>query len=124
MRRVWCVLLLLIGALLYAVQLTEANATLSVDEAATRLRVHSDRAEVSLSVLNSDNRSIKAQVTLELINELDRSEAKVEREADLKPGSNTITTELPMTPPKSTLWLRLRYQITTIPASDARTEKG
>src|SRR4030095_10124239 len=43
---------------------------------------------------------------------------------DLKPGSNTITTELPMTPPKSTLWLRLRYQITTIPASDARTAKG
>jgi hypothetical protein len=116
--------LLLVSALLLAAQLSEASAPLRVDEAATRLMFHSDKAEALLAVHNSLPRPVAARVTIDLINELNRSVAKVEREVVLKPGSNTVTAEFQLEPSRYVLWRRLRYQVATIPASDAGTANG
>lgn len=124
MRRVWGVLLLLVSALLLAAQLSEASAALRVDEAATRLLFHAEKAEALLAVQSSLPRPVTARVKLELINELNRTDAKVEREVVLKPGSNTITAEFQLAPSRYVLWRRLRYQVTTISASDRGTASG
>jgi hypothetical protein len=124
MRRIWCVLLLLVGAFLLAAQLSEASAALRVDESVTRLLFRSNGAEALLAVHSSLRRPVAARVKLELINGLNRSVAKVEREVVLKPGSNTITAEFQLEPSRYVLWRRLRYQVTTVPASDAGTASG
>lgn len=124
MRRVWCVLLLLISAVLLAGQLSEASAAFRVDDAAARLLFHSDRAEALLAVRSAMPRPVTARVRLDLIDELNRSIATVEREVLLTPGSNTITAEFQLEPERYVLWRRLRYQVTTIPASDGRTASG
>lgn len=124
MRRVWCVLLLLVSALLLAAQLSEASAALRVDEAATRLLFHSGKAEALLAVQSSLHRPVTARVKLELVNELNRIYARVEREVVVKPGSNTITAEFQLEPSRYVLWRRLRYQIATLPAADGRTASG
>jgi len=124
MRRIWCVLLLLISGLLIAAQLSEASAGLRVDEAATRVLFHSDRAEASLAIYSSMARPVMARVEFELINELNRTVAKVERESVIKPGSSTITAEFQLEPSKYVLWRRLRYQVITIPSSDTGAASG
>jgi A-macroglobulin complement component/alpha-2-macroglobulin family protein/MG2 domain-containing protein/carboxypeptidase family protein/macroglobulin-like protein/A-macroglobulin receptor len=124
MRRIWCVLLLLVSALLFAAQLSEASAALRIDESATRLLFHSDGAEALLAVHSSLRRPVTARVKLELIDEWNRSVAKVEHEVVLKPGSNIITAEFQLEPSRYVLWRRLRYQVTTVPASDAGTASG
>jgi MG2 domain/Macroglobulin domain MG3/Alpha-2-macroglobulin bait region domain len=112
MRRTWCAFSLVFFGLMVAAQLSQANAGLQVDETATRLLFHSDHAELSLVVKSSRGRPTTARIQLELIDELNRAVAQVEREVTLKPGSNTITSELPLTPSGYVLWCRLRYQVT------------
>ncbi|HLF85335.1 MAG TPA: MG2 domain-containing protein [Blastocatellia bacterium] len=126
MRRVWCVLLLLVSALLLAAQLSEASAAFRVDEAATRLLFHSGKAEALLAVRSSLPRTVTARVKLELVNELNRVVAKVEREVAVNPGSNTIAAEFQLEPSSYVLWRRLRYQVTKVPAKgvEAYTAAG
>src|SRR5258708_15917753 len=124
MRRIWCVLLLLVSALFPAAQMTEAGAGLRVDEAATRLLFHSDRAEALLAVHSSLPRPVTARGELELIDQLNRPVSKVKPEVGLKPGSNTIAADFQLEPSRYVLWRRLRYQVTAVPPSDAATASG
>ena len=124
MRRVWCVLLLLIGALLLAAQLSEASSVLRVDEAATRLLFLSNNAEAMLVVQSSLPRQVTARVRLELIDELNRADVEVVQDVIVKPGSNTIPANFQLEPSRHVLWRRLRYQITTVPASWSVTASG
>src|SRR6266498_497380 len=111
MRRIWCVLLLIVGGAFLAARLSEASAGLRVDEAATRLLFHASSAEASLAVQSSLASPITARVKLELINEVNRSYARLEREVILSPGSNTVTAEFQLKLSTYVLWRRLRYQI-------------
>jgi hypothetical protein len=124
MRRIWCVLLLLVSTLLLAAQMSEASAGLRVDEAATRLVFRSGRAETLLAVHSSLPRPVTARVELELINQLNRPVAKVARDVVLKPGSNTIACEFELEPSRFVVWRRLQYQVITNPPSDATTASG
>ncbi len=124
MRRIWCVLLLFVSALLLAAQMSEASAGLRIDEAGTRLLFHSGRAETFLAVHSSLPRPVRARVVLDLIDELNRPFAKVAREVVLKPGSNTIAAEFQLEPSRYVLWRRLRYQVITNPPSDSTTASG
>lgn len=114
MRTVWCVLFLLAAGTLLSARLSEASAGLRVDEAATRLLFQADKAEALFAVQSSLVRPVTARVKLELIDELNRTNAKVEREVVLKPGPNTITAEFQLAPSMYVLWRRLRYQVTTV----------
>jgi hypothetical protein len=93
MRRAWCILLLLFGVFLDT-QVSEAVSGIRVDETATRVLFHPDKAETLLAVRSSLPRTVTARVKLELINELNRTVAIVERESVLKPGPNTIAGNL------------------------------
>ena len=124
MRRAWCVLLLILGGLFLATRLSEANSGVRIDEAATRVLFYSGKAETLLAVQSSLTRPVTARVKLELINELNRTVAKVERDAVLKPGSNTIAAEFQLESSRYVLWRRLRYQLTTIPAYRGVTARG
>src|ERR1041385_5791617 len=112
MRRVCCVFLLLASASLLATRLSQAGSTLSVDETATRLLFRDGKAELS----------VVARVQVELIDELNRAVAKVERGVTLNPGINSVTAEFKLEPTLHVLWWRLRYKVSPAPFSPAAFE--
>ncbi len=118
MLRAWRVSLLALAAFIIAGQMSGASSGLRVDEAATLMRIHPDRAEVWLAVINSLNRPVKARVRFELVNQLNRTTARTEIDTLLEHGSNKVATELPLTLSTATryaVWNRLRYYITSSP---------
>jgi len=122
MRRVCCVFLLLASASLLATRLSQAGSTLSVDETATRLLFRDGKAEMSLAVRSSLSRPVVARVQVELIDELNRAVAKVERGVTLNPGINSVTAEFKLEPTLHVLWRRLRYKVSPAPFSLAAFE--
>lgn len=73
MRRIWCVSLLLLCGLFLITRQSEAQSGVRVDEAATRVLLHSDHAEIVLVVKSSLARPVPVKIKLDLINELNRS---------------------------------------------------
>ncbi len=124
MRRAWCVLLLIFGALLPIAESLSANTALEVDERATRLNFDGDKATVSLAVNNAGTRSLSAQVKIDIIDPSNVIVASSQTTATLEAGANIVRTELEVNVSHTLLWDRVRYSVIPLPPGDARPVEG
>lgn len=131
MRRRWIGLLGVATLGFVSVHLCVAGVALCVNEAATRIRLHDDRIEVSLAVENPWGRPLAAHIHLELLDPQDRVRAGVERDQTIPPGSSTTVIPLALAASRlkqedkrQILWYRMRYRVTPDPSAKVPVEPG
>lgn len=120
-RRSWVfVLFCLFTVSLLFSRLTNADASLRVDEAATRFLLEQERTGASLAIENPLGQSFPAHVRVELLDPQGRVRASNERAEIIKTGHTTLFiplsfkySDLTTTEREEFLWYRLRYQITS-----------
>ena len=123
MSRRWLLFLVCLGCAVFSVsqfgQVTNARFEVSVDEAATRIFFKELAPEVSLVVKNGSSESIRAVVSIELLEPNNTITATTERKVDLKSGTQKLPFTLPVKTSELTpneddeiLWYRLHYRIT------------
>jgi len=119
-RFVWAVTLYLLFA-----SSCLAQVALRVQEAATRIQIHSDSTIVNLLVENLSRESVSAHVLIELMDPRGVVQVHADQDAFLIPGSTKLKIALPpvIAPNenpdwKYLLWYRLRYAITAIPLGE------
>ncbi len=110
--------LLCVSALLCSAHFSAAGVSLRVDESRSRFFFDDEdkTAGASLLVMNPTAREFAARVFVELLDTEDRVRSKDERVASLRPGANTVKTELPFSVAASgdadrLPWYRLRYRV-------------
>ncbi|MBV9959198.1 MAG: hypothetical protein JO360_12295, partial [Acidobacteria bacterium] len=120
MRRSQLFLLLFCLALMpFAVRLSSANVSLSIDQATTKATLRDGQSEVWLSISNPSPRDFKAHVRCELLDPQDKVRASIERDEWITSGTAQLRLQLaPLLTGENAeelerfLWYRLRYSIT------------
>ena len=131
-RRCLLFLVCLGCALPFLGDVTNARFNVSVDEAATRIHLNELAPEVSLVVANGSKDPLRARVRLELLAPNDKVAAAIERNVELKSGTQKVPFTLPfktrdLTPDEEdeVLWYRLHYRIAPeTAAANASTAEG
>ncbi|HZB44161.1 MAG TPA: MG2 domain-containing protein, partial [Pyrinomonadaceae bacterium] len=110
--------LLCVSALLCSAHFSAAGVSLRVDESRSRFFFDDEdkTAGASLLVMNPTAREFAARVFVELLDTEDGVRSKDERVASLRPGTNSVKTELPFSVAASgdadrLPWYRLRYRV-------------
>ena len=107
-------------ALIPAVRSSATTAGLRVNEAATRVTLRESTAEVALAIENSFTESVRVRIELEWVDTKDHITNRTERVETVFPGANKIKTPLQLYnyfQDRETIWYRLKYRVTTEPAS-------
>jgi hypothetical protein len=111
---------------LFTTQFAHAGATLSLDEAATRILFNDDQTLVSLAFENPAGHSAEARIRLELIDPTDVVKATAERHETLASGRSNLKIPIPIDFSISNqgdrnelLWYRMRYHISSASAAGA-----
>jgi len=98
--------------------LAQSPAALRVNEAASAISLAGGQSKIALAVENDAGRAVLAQITLELLDPLDKVVARTHRRETLKPGASVVAAFLPVSnftrkgeDIKQLLWYRLRYEI-------------
>ena len=119
MSRRWLLSLLCLTVLtLSAVQLTHSRAELRVNEAASKLLLEKNPAEVLLAVENPSSANVNANVQLELLDPNSKSRGKTTQVHSIAPGSQTLKLSLAFAfsnfdekERTRVLWYRLHYRL-------------
>ncbi len=132
-RRRWVLLLLCLSAspLLFS-EITDASATLRVDEAATRFIFEPGRTGAALGVLNPTGREVVALVRVELLDPQGSVRAEAALRETIGRGTTTLFVPVAFRPSdldpgvlRQLLWYRLRYTLTPqTPADDGAQTSG
>jgi hypothetical protein len=114
MSRKWLLFLFCLVLGFGLAPLSRAKLTLHVNESATRVLFTETDTRVVLAVENSLDRQVETHIKLELIDPNGAVRARVERNEQIKSGSNAVMIPIGLwssDDARELLWYRLRYQI-------------
>ena len=83
-----------------------AKLPIAIDESKIQATLKNDSTSIVVPIASTLDREVRAQLTLEWIDNQDKSIASTRRDISIPPGG--LRSEVPFAIPKATLWLRLR----------------